>query len=291
MPRSRDQLPVTDYAGRGRFYLMGSLFQIQGLPAGLSGVRPTRVEPQEAATPQQHLKPRTNPKNIPNQAAWMRRRPRNPPNDQSTFAHLHRQSQTRLRDSPIGEWRRSHGALHCTHPTRHECRPRIPQDARSVPTPKSGLQCGRWTPAPMHRNRLIRPRPIRRRMRFSTMRERTLKSPSRRATPSGAMCSGSGSAAGGWARSGWPSTSGTDVGRPSRSFSSAPTTKATTTSSPGSSNSWSTCGMTTSSASSMRGSTTTDADTARPTWSWTTCRAPRQSRRTRPNTIWTPVRG
>ncbi len=32
-----------------------------GLPAGLSGVGPARVEPQEAATPQQNLKPRTQP--------------------------------------------------------------------------------------------------------------------------------------------------------------------------------------------------------------------------------------
>ncbi len=57
------------------------------MPAGLSGVGPTRVEPQEAATLQQHLKPRTNPKNFKSPAAWMRRRSRNPSTIQRVFAH------------------------------------------------------------------------------------------------------------------------------------------------------------------------------------------------------------
>ncbi len=71
-------------------------------PAGLRNAGPTRGEPQEAATPQQHLTPRTNPKNFSRPAAWMRRRLHHPPNVQRPFAHPHRHSQARLHHPPTG---------------------------------------------------------------------------------------------------------------------------------------------------------------------------------------------
>ncbi len=100
MPRSRDQLPVTDYAGRGRFYLMGSLFQIQGLPAGLSGVGPTRVEPQEAATPQQDLKLRTQPKELQKPSRMDAAPAPQPPERPTRVRERPRPSQAHSRTSP-----------------------------------------------------------------------------------------------------------------------------------------------------------------------------------------------
>ncbi len=70
----------------------------------------------DAATPQQHLRPRTQPENNQDRAAWMRRRLRNPSNSPRVFAHHLDNNKPQPRTSgrqqpPARKPTRSHPAL------------------------------------------------------------------------------------------------------------------------------------------------------------------------------------